>query len=231
MKTSTDELNANAEDSIRKTPTMKTRRISTGSKSLDGLLSGGIETGVITEFYGINGVGKTQLCFTLSVIATQFHEGKVLYIDTESNFRPERIIDIAQSRGLNSKYIVSNILCVNAASANHQELILKKFGIIPKVENKISIIIVDSIIHHFRAAQTGIAVVITNQVNSGHGFTISPAGGSVIACVSDYRISLRPWANGTNYIVAKIVKSSYHPKGEVYFKLGRKGIEDLQDII
>jgi DNA repair protein RAD51 len=58
--------------------------ITTGSKQLDTLLAGGIETGSIT--------GKSQLCHTLAVTCQlPFDmgggEGKCLYIDTEGTFR------------------------------------------------------------------------------------------------------------------------------------------------
>nr|CAG4637896.1 EOG090X0906 [Chydorus sphaericus] len=43
-------------------------QISTGSKELDKLLGGGIETGSITEIFGEFRTGKTQLCLTLAVI-------------------------------------------------------------------------------------------------------------------------------------------------------------------
>lgn len=43
--------------------------ISTGSKSLDTLLAGGIETGSITEIFGEFRTGKTQICHTLCVTA------------------------------------------------------------------------------------------------------------------------------------------------------------------
>ena len=46
-------------------------RISTGAKSLDSLLFGGIESNSVTEFYGESGSAKTQLCHTLCVIAPQ----------------------------------------------------------------------------------------------------------------------------------------------------------------
>ena len=36
------------------------RKLTTGSKALDSLLGGGIETQAITEFYGEFGSGKTQ---------------------------------------------------------------------------------------------------------------------------------------------------------------------------
>jgi DNA repair protein RadA len=45
-------------------------RCSTGSKALDELLLGGIETQAVTEFYGEFGSGKSQICHTLAAIAT-----------------------------------------------------------------------------------------------------------------------------------------------------------------
>lgn len=41
--------------------------ITTGSKELDRLLGGGIETGSITEIFGEFRTGKTQICHTLAV--------------------------------------------------------------------------------------------------------------------------------------------------------------------
>lgn len=42
-------------------------KIVTGSKRLDELLGGGVETGTVTEFFGEYGTDKTQLCMQLSV--------------------------------------------------------------------------------------------------------------------------------------------------------------------
>lgn len=42
-------------------------QLTTGSKELDKLLGGGIETGSITEMFGEFRTGKTQLCHTLAV--------------------------------------------------------------------------------------------------------------------------------------------------------------------
>jgi hypothetical protein len=41
--------------------------LTTGSKELDKLLGGGIETGSITEIFGEFRTGKTQLCHTLAI--------------------------------------------------------------------------------------------------------------------------------------------------------------------
>ena len=56
-------------------------RVPTGCKSLDNLLNGGIEAGVITQIYGPPGSGKTQLCHTLCVMLP--HNYNAIYIDTE----------------------------------------------------------------------------------------------------------------------------------------------------
>ncbi len=42
-------------------------QLTTGSKELDKLLGGGIETGSITEMFGEFRTGKTQLCHTIAV--------------------------------------------------------------------------------------------------------------------------------------------------------------------
>ena len=82
------------------------------------------------------------------------------------------------------------------------------------------------------------AVVMTNQVNySSHPDGAKPTGGNIIAHSSTYRISLRRLRpdhnnNDENYddgeIVAKVVRSSYHPENQAHFMLSEKGIEDIQ---
>ncbi|NXF97565.1 RAD51 protein, partial [Eubucco bourcierii] len=76
-------------------------QITTGSKELDKLLQGGVETGSITELFGEFRTGKTQLCHTLAVtcqlpIDRGGGEGKAMYIDTEGTFRPERLLAVAE---------------------------------------------------------------------------------------------------------------------------------------
>ena len=80
-------------------------RITTGCKALDELLGGGYEPQSVTEFYGVYGSGKTQICHTAAVMAQLPREqggldGEVIWIDTEATFRPERIIDIVVEREL-----------------------------------------------------------------------------------------------------------------------------------
>jgi DNA repair protein RAD51 len=67
-----------------------------GSKELDNLLGGGIETGSLTEIFGEFRTGKTQLCHTLCVTAQRpldqgGAEGRVIYVDTEGWVNNEKL--------------------------------------------------------------------------------------------------------------------------------------------
>ncbi|XP_018416404.1 PREDICTED: DNA repair protein RAD51 homolog 3 [Nanorana parkeri] len=76
--------------------------IITFCSALDEILGGGVSLGKITEICGPPGVGKTQLCMQLAVdvqIPECFggSDGETVYIDTESSFRVERLVDIANA--------------------------------------------------------------------------------------------------------------------------------------
>src|SRR5207253_10227764 len=80
-------------------------RLTTGSKSFDELIGGGLETQTITEVYGEYGVGKSILCHQLAV-NVQLPDrksvvgGVALYLDTELTSRPEWMVRMARSAGL-----------------------------------------------------------------------------------------------------------------------------------
>ncbi|KAL2082373.1 hypothetical protein ACEWY4_022191 [Coilia grayii] len=76
---------------------------STSLTELDRLLQGGLPRGTITEVTGPSGCGKSQMCMMLSVLATLpcsmgGLDSGVIYIDTESAFSAERLLEMAQSR-------------------------------------------------------------------------------------------------------------------------------------
>ncbi|CAL8316552.1 unnamed protein product [Merluccius merluccius] len=76
---------------------------STSLPALDDLLRGGLPLGTITEVAGPSGCGKTQMCLMLSVLATLPRglgglDAGVVYIDTESAFSAERLVEMAQAR-------------------------------------------------------------------------------------------------------------------------------------
>jgi DNA repair protein RadA len=232
-------------------------RVSTGSKNLDDLLGGGIETWAMTEFYGEFGSGKSQVCHTLCVMVQNPKEGGglnagAIYIDTEGTFRPERIAEIAESRGMDSEKVLSRITVARAYNSAHQELIVKELGRIIE-PNKVKLVILDSAVAHYRAEFVGratlserqqrlnrfmhlllrtaeiynVAVVVTNQVqaapDSFFGDPTRPTGGHVVAHTSTYRIYLRKAAKNR---IARMVDSPYHPERDAVFLLDEKGVDD-----
>jgi len=66
---------------------------------LDEFLRGGIPPSIITDIFGANGTGKTQLLLQISINAIK-NNGKVLFLDTTGGFRPERIIEIQKNQNL-----------------------------------------------------------------------------------------------------------------------------------
>jgi len=239
------------------------QRISTGSKSLDALLGGGIETMAVTELVGDFGSGKTQLCHQLAVNVQLPQgegglEGSAIYIDTESTFRPERIAQIASSRGLDVDKILENVIFCQVYNSSHLSLVVRELG--KYVEKyKPRLLVVDSLISHFRAEFIGrgtlaerqqklnnllhrllriaqvynIAVVITNQVQANpdqlaYFESSRPAGGHVMAHATTYRMQIRKGPNNTR--VAKIIDSPCHPSNEdAAFRITERGIEDVEE--
>jgi DNA repair protein RadA len=138
----------------------KILRCRTGSKSLDSLLGGGVETQALTEFAGEFGSGKSQLCHTLSVIANLSKEkgglgGNVIFIDTENTFRPERVHQISERYGyINPEKILSNIFVCKIYNSSHLEFVVKNLAKYLE-ELRARLVIIDSIISLHRAEYSG----------------------------------------------------------------------------
>lgn len=151
-------------------------RISTGSKSLDKLLGGGIETQAITEVFGEFGSGKTQIAHTLAVMVQLSPEegglnGSVIWIDTENTFRPERIRQIAENRGLDPDEVLKNIYVARAYNTNHQMLLVEKAEEIIKeklsTDRPVKLMVVDSLTSHFRSEYVGRGALAERQQKLG----------------------------------------------------------------
>ncbi|XP_056338541.1 meiotic recombination protein DMC1/LIM15 homolog isoform X3 [Oenanthe melanoleuca] len=99
--------------------------ISTGSQEFDKLLGGGIESMAITEAFGEFRTGKTQLSHTLCVTAqlpgpNGYTGGKIIFIDTENTFRPDRLRDIADRFNVDHEAVLDNVLYARAYTSEHQ---------------------------------------------------------------------------------------------------------------
>jgi len=174
---------------------------------LDGILSGGIETGSITEIFGEFRTGKTQLCHTLCVtcqlpLDDGGGEGKALYIDTEGTFRPERLVSIAERYGLAPEQVLDNVAYARAYNSDHQSKLLIQASAM-MAESRFALLIVDSATALYRsdfsgrgelsarqmhlsrflrsllrlADEFGVAVVVTNQVVANVDGAASMFGG------------------------------------------------------
>jgi DNA repair protein RadA len=142
-------------------------RLTTGSKALDKVVNGGLETQTITEFYGEYGSGKSQFCHQLCVNIQLPPErgglsGGALYVDTENTFRLERIIQMAKFLGLDPEQVVKNIIYAEAFTSDHQMFLLENADEIIKANN-IKLLVVDSLTAHFRSEYIGREMLASRQ--------------------------------------------------------------------
>ena len=234
-------------------------RINTGSQELDDLLGGGLDTGCVTEFFGEFRTGKTQIMHQLCVNVQLPREkggleGRALYIDTEGTFRPERIIQMSEGLDLDHKKVLKNIIFGRAYNSDHQILLIKEAANLIK-ENNVKLIVVDSIIGHFRSEYVGrgtlanrqqtinghlhdllrltdiypeLGVVVTNQVQSKPDvFYGNPlqAAGGNILAHGS-TIRIYLRKGKGEQRVAKIVDAPHLPEGEAVFSITENGITD-----
>ncbi len=233
-------------------------RITTGSKNFDALLGGGMETQAITECYGAYGSAKTQIAHQLAVnvqlpVEQGGLEGACLFIDTENTFRPERIVQMAKAKGLDPEKVLKNIYVARAYNSDHQMLLVEKAREI-MAEKNIRLVIVDSLMAHFRAEYIGrgtladrqqkvnrhmhdlqrladtynACVYVTNQVmakpNVLFGDPTEAIGGHVVGHLSTFRIYLKKSKGNTR--IVKLVDSPHLPDGETVIVVDETGIRD-----
>ncbi|KAA1118286.1 recombinase rad51 [Puccinia graminis f. sp. tritici] len=105
--------------------------ITTGSKNLDTMLGGGIDTQSITEFYGEFRTGKSQLCHHLA-----------------------RILAIAERYGMDGEEVLNNIAVARAYNSDHQSQLLREASRLMTL-SRFAILIVDSATALYRTDYSG----------------------------------------------------------------------------
>jgi len=250
--TTATEMHRNRQDVIH---------VTTGSKEVDKLLEGGYETGSITEMFGEFRTGKTQLCHQLCVtcqlpLDQGGAEGKALYIDTEGNFRPERLLAIAERYGLNGNDVLDNIAYARAYNSDHQTQLLIQASAMMS-ESRFALLVIDSATALYRtdysgrgelaarqmhlarflrtlqrlADEFGVAVVITNQV------VAQVDGGAMFQADPKKPIGGNIMAHASTtrlYLrkgrgesrIMKIYDSPCLPEAEAMFSITKDGISD-----
>ncbi len=179
--------------------------------------------------------------------------GEAVYIDTESTFRPERIIDMSKAVGLDPQEALGHIHVARAFNSNHQMLLVQKAQELAR-QRPIRLLVVDSLTAHFRSEYAGrgelaprqqllnkhlhellrfadtynAAVVVTNQVMARpdilFGDPTRPIGGNIVAHASTYRLYLRKSKPPKR--IARLIDSPNLPEGEAVYSLTSEGIRE-----
>ncbi len=155
------------EDLLRKRELVT--KLTMGSAALNTLLGGGVESGAITEFFGEFGSGKSSIAHQLAVTVQLPKEkggveGMAVWLDSESTFRPERIKQIAEANGLDYMTALRNIKVARCFNSDHQVLLAEKIeDLITKENLPIKLVIVDSLMSHFRADFSGRGMLADRQ--------------------------------------------------------------------
>lgn len=134
---------------------MEVKRISTGSKPIDSFLKGGLETGIINNVFGESGSGKTNFCVQVAASITE-QDRKVVYIDTEKGFSPERFKQIASEDAL------EKIVLNEPVDFEQQEEAINSLDDIVD-EHDPGIVIVDSMVSLYRLKAKGDKIQEVNQ--------------------------------------------------------------------
>jgi len=244
-------------------------RFTTGSANLDTFLKGGVETQAITEVAGEFGSGKSQICHTLCVTVNlgkgkergkERGKGKgfdsIIFIDTENTFRPERIHQIAETRGLDSEEIMKRVFVCKINNSAQLEAIIKNLS--KSIEQyKAKLVIIDSIISLHRAEYPGretlaerqqrlnvmlhklirlaeiynIAVVVTNQVQSQPDNYFGNGGSDSTRAsggnIMGHACTYRIFLRKAGHDrIAIMVDSPHHAYDQVRFTISEKGVEN-----
>mgnify|MGYP006285962705 CR=1 FL=1 len=225
---------------------MEVTRVSTGSKPIDSFLDGGLETGIITNVFGKSGTGKTNFCVQVAAEIAEKGE-KVVYIDTEKGFSPERFKQIADSEALD------NIVLNEPVDFEEQEDAIHSLESIVE-EHDPGAVIVDSIVSLYRLEAKGdqyqevnqklsnqlselskiarkqdIPVVVTNQVYSSFDEDdLELVGRDVPRYWSKCLLQLKSSGNGTREV--EIEKHRSMPEGKTaQFKIAGSGLESVDE--
>jgi DNA repair protein RadA len=234
----------------------KIQRLKTNTP-IDDLIGGGIREDEVIEVYGEYGVGKTQLCLTVAAQVASQPDGLVYWIDCEDTFRPERLQEIAKTRGYNPEEALARIYIAKPQTTDEQ---LGALQALPK-DTKPKLIVVDGVTTLYRAEYLGreqlaakqqalrkflcrlkkysdqkrVPTIITNQVyaNPDGSPFLDPVlrelavGGHTLYHIINNRIFIRKAKEGKR--IAKLVDSSEYPQSETRFKITSKGIEPVEE--
>jgi DNA repair protein RadB len=218
-------------------------RLPSGCQSLDLLLSGGFESGIITQLYGESGTGKSNIVMQLAVQAVA-RGLRVIFIDTEG-FSAERFKQIA---GPGAEEMAAKIMIFEPMSLEQQAIAIREAS---KIAGRdLGLVILDSATSLYRvlleaednrsirrtltvqlselqeiARRHRIPVVITNQVYMDiENNSLRPMGGTGLEHICKAIIFLEKKGEGLRR--ARLMKHRSSPEGATAdFRLTARGVE------
>jgi DNA repair protein RadB len=226
-------------------------KISSGSKTIDSLLSGGFEKGIISTLFGPAGSGKSNIVM-LTSLAVVNQGKKVVFVDTEGGFSTERITQLEPK---NHEQLLKSILILNPTSFEEQKKIFTKLRDTVNAE-KVGLIVVDSIAMLYRlqkgsdeeikttnkemanqlailseiARKKTIPVLVTNQVYADfeNKNNVHMVGGDLLKYWSKCIVKLELLDLGIRK--ASIYKHRSIPEGKtVYFEIIESGLKEAPE--
>ncbi|MGC9133185.1 MAG: DNA repair and recombination protein RadB [Nanopusillaceae archaeon] len=228
-------------------------KISTGIYPIDKLLDGGLETDIITSFYGPSASGKTNIALISSYNVARLNK-KVIFVDTEGGFSFERLKQISKEEFEN---VLKNILLYKPMNFLEQKkAIFLTYEKVKENSNDIGLIVIDSVSMLYRlekgdedvnevnielakqlqilseiSRKYNISVLVTNHVYSllEEKDKIGIVGGDLIKYWSKCLVELKVYDNGIREAILR--KHRYLPEGvSVKFKIVNDGIIEYKDL-
>jgi len=125
-------------------PHRSTGYVTTNSFCLNRIMGGGLPKGQITLVYGTSNTGKTTLALQCATSASRENQ-KVLYVDCENSFSPERLAQIAVQ---DLQDVSSRIFVFKLQSFREQSLLIEEVE--RYVSKNVVLIVVDTITSLYR---------------------------------------------------------------------------------
>jgi DNA repair protein RadA len=149
---------ATGDEAVRKNASF--RFFSSGSRTLDSLLEGGFREGKVVEFYGKSNSGKTQLAMQAALCAAR--EGaRVLFVDTEGSFRPERLEVMALARGW-AQGLLDRVIYIRTDSSSEQMEVVRMMGMRDATAS-CRMVVVDTLTRNFSVEMPGRSNLASRQ--------------------------------------------------------------------
>ncbi len=138
---------------------------SSGSETLDSMLRGGFRTGELVEVFGASKTGKTQLAMQAAISAVS-RGFTCTFVDTEGQFRPERLASICDVRGVDAEKVLASVYSIRAESTRRQLQAIAKLRADEGPPN-CRMVIVDTLTKNFTLEYPGSKMVGRRQTALG----------------------------------------------------------------